>query len=428
MGGQPLYLLETLKLLRDRQWLVPQLAADGTWRLEPTVEMATAIAREESGRELLPPLVRAMIQTRLVKLAPAGRQLVMAGAVLGTQASAEHLWQVAELGGQAGIEALEEAVGSGILHEEQAGVGRPGSYRFAHDLIRDVVYTELGEARRLVLHQRALAVLQTEGARASELAYHALAAGEAEVAYRSSVQAGDEAMAGFAVDDAIGHYEQARAWLQEPQPMQTVLPTPEVDHLYVSLGRAYTNQNAWQQAQEAYEELLAYARQKPLPGLVSLTLNRLAILAAQQSYDRPKVQALLEEAWQMAQTSSDQRALAETEWNLAQIISLGWEDPKSASVHGERALSLARSIQDTELEARSLSSLGAIHLLRGDFEQAVHCEEASLALYARLHTEPLASPELSLPHFLLGAPPTQSLTNRASEALCCGMLAFSQVK
>ena len=40
--GQPLYLLEMLKLLRDRQWLVPQLAADSTWRLELAVEMATA--------------------------------------------------------------------------------------------------------------------------------------------------------------------------------------------------------------------------------------------------------------------------------------------------------------------------------------------------------------------------------------------------
>src|SRR5437660_7878352 len=37
-GGQPFYLLETLKLFRDWQWLVPRLAADGTWRLELAVE------------------------------------------------------------------------------------------------------------------------------------------------------------------------------------------------------------------------------------------------------------------------------------------------------------------------------------------------------------------------------------------------------
>jgi predicted ATPase len=101
--------------------------------------------------------------------------------VLGTQATAEHLWQVAELGVQAGVEALEEAVGSGLLREEAAGIGRPGSYRFAHQLMREVVYTELGEARRQVLHRRALELLYTGEARSSELAYPALLAGEAAI-------------------------------------------------------------------------------------------------------------------------------------------------------------------------------------------------------------------------------------------------------
>src|SRR5205807_8690677 len=124
-------------------------------------------------------------------------------------------WEQAEGEVQPGIEGLEEAVDSGILREEEAGVGRPGSYRFAHDLIRDAVYTVLGAARRQVLHQRALALLLTEGAAAAELAYHAIASGETRAAYHYSMQAGDEALAVFAVDDAIGHYEQARSLLEE---------------------------------------------------------------------------------------------------------------------------------------------------------------------------------------------------------------------
>ncbi len=192
-GGHPLYLLETLKLLREREWLVPRLEADGTWRLEPAVEIAAAFAQAQTRRELLPPSVRAMIQVRLAKLSQPARRVVMASAVLGPSASARLLWQVADLGVQAGVEALEEADKSGILREEEAGgpgAGHVGSYRFTHELMRDVVYTELGAARRQVLHQRALTWLQAEGARASELAYHALLAGEAEVAYRSSMQAG----------------------------------------------------------------------------------------------------------------------------------------------------------------------------------------------------------------------------------------------
>ncbi|MFL5652811.1 MAG: tetratricopeptide repeat protein, partial [Ktedonobacteraceae bacterium] len=242
-----------------------------------------------------------------------------------------------------------------------------------------------------------------------------------------SVQAGFEAAAIFAVEEAIGHYEQARAWLQEPKPLQSELSAAEVERLYAHLGRAYANQNAWEQAQEVYEELLAYAQHYQLPTLGSLTLNRMAILALQQSHDKPQVYALLEEARQMAQSSHDQKALAETEWNLAQIAANMWEDPKSALPHGAQALSLARAIRDQELEARSLSLLGYIHIVGGDFEEAMRCLEASLALYARLRTEPLASQELSIAHFLIGSPLTQPLTNRASEAWCWALLAFAQV-
>src|SRR6266702_1236251 len=214
-GGQPLYLLDTLKLFRDQHWLVPRLRADGTWGLEPTGEMTAVLLQKQSRRAMLPPSVRAMILARLAKLAPTARQLVQASAVLGNQATASLLWQLAEVEVQPGVEGLEEAVGSGILREEEAGMGRPSSYRFAHELLRDVVYTELGAARRQVLHQRALALVLTEGAAAAELAYHAMASGETQAAYRYSIQAGDEALAVFAVDDAIGHYEQAHSLLQE---------------------------------------------------------------------------------------------------------------------------------------------------------------------------------------------------------------------
>jgi tetratricopeptide (TPR) repeat protein len=429
-GGQPFYLLETLKLLRERQWLVPRLDAEGVLRLELVVELAEFLAHEPTQCALLPASVRALILARLAKLTPPAQQLVRACAVLGQEASARLLWQVADLEVQAGVEALAEAEGLGILHEAQTrrdGGGRPGRYHFTHALIRDVVYTELGEARRQLLHQRALAQLETEGVRAAELAYHARLSGQSEAAYRYSVQAGDEAVAVFAVEDAISHYEQARTLLQEQPPQPAALSAAEVAHPYVSLGRAYAHQKTWQKAQEAYEELLAYAQQHQVPWLISKTLNHRAILVLQQSNDRPKARALLEEAWRVAETSQNQRVLAETEWNLAQITSYVWEDPESALPHAEHALSLARTSHDQELEARSLCLLGVIQMLRGAFEEAMHALEASLALYAHLRYEQGTSRELSVAPYLLGAPLTQPLTNRATEAQCWGQLAFAQV-
>src|SRR5436305_5965748 len=218
-----------------------------------------------------------------------------------------------------------------------------------------------------------------------------------------------------------------RAWLQAHQGIQSRLAAWQVEGLYVHLGQAYVFQNDWEQAQEAYEELLTYARQHQQAALASMTLNRLAILLVQQSNDKPQVQVLLEDAWRMAETSADQQALAETEWNWAQIIGVVWDDPTSGLPHGEQALSLARASNDRELEARSLYSLGWIHIRGGDFQQAMDCLEAALELYAALGNEQSASRELSLPSFAMGAPLTQPLTNRASEALCWALLALAQV-
>jgi DNA-binding SARP family transcriptional activator/transposase-like protein len=426
-NGHPLYLLETLKLLRDRQWLVSRLGADRTWKLEPTPQMALALAEPLSQRELLPSSVQAMIQARLTKLTPTTRQLVMAGAVLGKQASITLLWHVAEIQAQEGIEALAEAIASGLLREEEAEGGRTSTYRFTHGLICDVVYSELGEARRRVLHQQTLKLLQSEGVQASILAYHAGAAGEAEMAFRYHVQAGDEALAVFAIPNAIGYYERARLFLQNQSLQQEVPDAGEVEYLYVSLARAYAFQNAYEQARKTYEELLAYAQQHSWPALVSMTLNHLAILAVQQAKEQAEVHALLAEAWRMAQISQNPRVLAETAWNRLQILGLLWETPTLALAYGD-PVELARAIPDKELEAKSLSSLGTISLIKGDFQASISFVEAALALYADLDDHPGASHKLSLTSFMGGSSPTQPLTNLAKQALCWGSISMAQAQ
>ena len=74
----------------------------------------------------------------------------------------------------------------------------------------------------------------------------------------------------------------------------------------------------------------------------------------------------------MAQTSHDQKALAETEWNLAMITAVIWGDPTSALLHGEYALELAHASNDKELEGRSLSLLGLIHTLNLIKQRGTH--------------------------------------------------------
>ncbi len=159
-----------------------------------------------------------------------------------------------------------------------------GRYVFAHAKIRAVIYGEACEARRSILHRRALEVLQAAPAPAAELAYHALAAGLVEPAFHWTLAAGDEAIRVVAVSDAISFYEQARHLLTERLhglDLEATLPAPEIEHLYTHLGRAYELNYEWEKARTVYTLMLAYAQDACLPVMESTALNYLAILDAQ---------------------------------------------------------------------------------------------------------------------------------------------------
>jgi predicted ATPase len=236
-------------------------------------------------RGFFPPSVHEVIVARLERLTPNASALLVAGAVLGQGITFEYLCQVADLAEQDGLAALDEVLHSHLLHESEREGGRVTDerYVFAHTKIRAVVYAEAGEARRSIFHRRALEALQA-AAPAAVLAYHALAAGLAEPAFRWSLAAGDEAMRVVAVRDAIALYEQARHLLAERVHglvLSTMLPALEVEHLYTQLGRAYELNAEWEKARAVYTVLLAYARDVSQPVMESTAQSHLETLSAQ---------------------------------------------------------------------------------------------------------------------------------------------------
>src|SRR6266566_729135 len=280
--GQPFYLMETLKVLLERDVLASRPNEDGGW----TLDFTAAMEHEMVVRGFFPPSVREVICARLDRLPPNAFALLVAGAVLGQGITFKHLCQVADLVEYDGLSALDEVLHSHLLHESEREGGRvtAGCYVFAHAKIRAVVYAEASEARRSIFHRRAVQVLQAAAAPAAVLAYHALAAGLAEPAFRFSLAAGDEAMRVVAVRDAITLYEQARHLLTEPVPslsLEATLPAPEIEHLYTQLGRAYELNAEWEKARTAYTSLLAYAQDACQPAMESAAQSRLEALAAQ---------------------------------------------------------------------------------------------------------------------------------------------------
>lgn len=383
-GGQPFYLLETLKGLLDQGILTWQVDAESHWLLELSYPTGEDEALPEA---LLPQSVRELILQRVGRLSEAGQRLLQAGAVLGQQFRFAQLCQVAELGEKEGLEALEETMRGQLVREDGLSQAQ-GSihYSFAHDKLRAAIYQEARYARRKRLHHLAMVALEGSGASAADRAYHALQAEQWEEALRSSMQAGDEAMAIFAVHDAINHYEQARQILESTPVRSDTSLLMGREHLYDHLGRAYEFVNAWQQARESYESLRRFARATHEPAAECLALNRLAMLMSQHSYDLADVLSLLREALQVARQSGNEEGEKQTMHNLRRLQNPHFDNRKDRLSIFASALYTSSTVDGDLLSAimkQTTSEMDLDDLLAGNWKGRFDLFDALRAAYAR---------------------------------------------
>ena len=229
--GQPFFLIETLKDLLERSVLHPKRRVEGQWTFSVDVDHNLGQAVR------VPSTVHAVIRSRLNRLSPNAFSLLAGGAVLEHQITFERICTISNLNEDLALPALDELI-SGRLLLETAQPGVVSSYAFTNDMLRDVVYTEAGDARRRLFHRRALEVLETGGESAAVLAHHALAAELVQAAFHYSLAAGREALRLSAVSEAVVHLEIAHQFVRE----NTLIEMPdgaELRDLYVQLSRAY---------------------------------------------------------------------------------------------------------------------------------------------------------------------------------------------
>jgi predicted ATPase len=244
--GQPFYLMETLKDLLERGALRPKQQDAGRWIFEVDSE-------HDLGKAVrVPSTVRDVILSRVNRLSPNAFALLVAGAVLDQGLTFERLCAISNVIEEIGLPALDELVSGRLLVEvDQAGIA--STYTFSHNIIRDTIYTEAGDARRRLFHRRALDVLETAGESAAVLAHHALAAGLTEAAFRHSLTAGQKSLELAAAKEAQVHLEKARQLARE-----TSLASREIQahirDLYLRLAEAYEMSDQPEQAQAAYDE------------------------------------------------------------------------------------------------------------------------------------------------------------------------------
>jgi tetratricopeptide (TPR) repeat protein len=374
--GQPLFVMATLEALLEKGRLSARLIEGKGWVFEPQ----TSIFDATSPEVLLPSDVREMIQLRLTRLSSPARELVAAGAILDHDFTFEDLCQIARLTPQDGLFTLDEAIEALLLEESprQSGKVQAIPYMFAHDKIRDVVYTEAGDARRRIFHGRALQVLEEEGASTAVLAYHALASGSAQ-AFRWSMAAGDEAMTVFAVRDAIGHYEQARQLAHEHL---FDVPVTGLHHLYSQLGRAYEIRNDSKAAQTIYQTMLETARRMHDAEMECIALNRQAVLESENIFQLENAMTLLQVALKVAECSHDQSGLGETYWSIARVNYYALK-LEASLIYGKRAYALMRELGKPDLIMRVLNILSYTTKALGQWEESASFAEKAWQLAAQ---------------------------------------------
>jgi DNA-binding SARP family transcriptional activator len=434
-AGQPFYLVETLKALLEEGKLVMRSPEDGE---EPVVEIGSALRAGSEVRGQVPTSVREVIRSRLSRLSPAATELLRAGAVLERGFDFESVVGVAGLEEADALKGLDELIERHLLQEEadpqqvQTLLDRSPTYSFSHEKIRQVAYTEMGHARRRRLHRRASEVLEEGGAPAAQLALHALAGGLAEAAFRYSVEAGDQAMEVFAAQDAIEHYEKARDLLAEERTgvRRLVEPSiPDLEHLYIQLGRAYEFADEWGRARASYETMLALGRELGEARLEVISLNHLAILTFhQQETDLPRAKALLEEARRVAEQAGLKEALVETECNLAEVMAMWVGEYEHSGPLARKALASARDLERPDLLARALYTLARLELIRGRLEESAAYAEEGAAVSRELAKR--STPRTLLPSMLaagIGLLTSWRAGTKAMEIQCLLVLAYNRI-
>lgn len=362
--GHPFYLLETLKLLLERRVLEFHTTIAGTVRLD----LSGATPERLQRSELIPATVRTLITARLQNATAAARALLTAAAVLDQYSTFEALWRVADLDEQEGLQALEEAVQDHLLLEQRrTRKNRQETlYLFAHDMIREVVYSEVSMARNQIIHRKAFEILQAVPAPAAALAAHALRAQLLEQAFRYSIQAGDDAMAVFALQEAEVFYQQAHSLLDDG----LVVSGSEVERLFVQQARALEGQGHWERAQGVLTDFLAVARRSQDSLLVVGARIRLATLAIQTN-ELAIARTQLEQALVLAEDVGDVPAQAEVLWNLAQFHAY-YGDVRTSVSYGERAVALARQGgEESALLANCYAALGVASIFWGRYPDAI---------------------------------------------------------
>lgn len=243
--GHPLFTIQLLRNLQERGEILPD--EQGRW-----------VASTYLNWDSLSPQVEGIIGERIGRLDRELQGLLLAASVEGEQFTVQVLERVQGTTERVILRQLTRELEKRHRLVQELGEARVGGqhlvrFRFAHALIQQYLYHQLGAAERAMFHQEiaeTLEMLYKEdlAAIAVPLARHYREAGVREKAVEYLLQAGDQARSLYAHQEAIDHYQQAVAYLKE------MGETEQIARTLMKLYLVYHSSFDFQRAQQTLEE------------------------------------------------------------------------------------------------------------------------------------------------------------------------------
>jgi DNA-binding CsgD family transcriptional regulator/tetratricopeptide (TPR) repeat protein len=317
-----------------------------------------------AGHEALPPsTVRDAVLARAARLSPPARELLEAVAVVPPQAE---LW-VLEACAADRLGYLQECLASGMLGSQ------PNAVAFRHELARLAVEESIAPNRRVELHRLALAALaEPPGGQPdlARLAHHAEAAGDTDAVLRFAPAAATRAA-------SLGAHREAAAQFGRALRFGGDLPLERTAELLEQLSyECYvTDQSddaiqALERAIECYRKLGDVQKE----GGALCTLARRVWCAG----GIPDAELIARESASLLERFPPTRELAMA-FSTLSSAAMNAEDAEGTLTWGNRALDLARRMDDVETLAHVLNNIGTMQSLKG-LPEGFEKLEQSLAL------------------------------------------------
>jgi DNA-binding SARP family transcriptional activator len=249
-GGNPLFLLESLRALKDN---LPDQEFIGLVDL-PLADNLVAL-----------------IQSRLHLLTPKLRALLDTAAVVGAEFNLVILERAMHTSPDELISALEELQARQLI-ELQGQNGDKISYRFIHDTFREVLLMEINPLRAKMLHGNVAHALETLvghkfSDQAAILAHHFEIAGEWNKSFEFWFKAGIHSRHLFAYTDATRAFLRAQTALDNPE---VEISPQDIAKLYIAWCEMARESDDLPALRQIGEKLLGHARQRQSTSLIGL--------------------------------------------------------------------------------------------------------------------------------------------------------------